>query len=124
MKSLRVLEGEFTIHRLAPDAGIPSAILDRDFAWFGRTDEELSIVCDSRLRLRGDRHESGWSCIKVAGPIDFGETGVLAGVAGVLSAANISIFALSTFDTDYILVKSNRLPDARAALAAAGYTVF
>ena len=64
----------------------------------------------------------GWSCLKIAGPLDFSLTGILADISTVLAEAEISIFAISTFDTDYILVKSEKLPYAKAALLASGYT--
>jgi len=66
--------------------------------------------------------ETGWSCIKVLGPLDFSLTGILADISAVLAKASVSIFAISTFDTDYVLVKSEKLPVARNALQKAGYT--
>ena len=121
--ALRVLARAFTIHRLSPDAPLPPAIVAAPFCWIGRTDEELSIVCDADLQLTHGKRSSGWACFKVVGPLDFGLTGILAGIADVLAAADISIFALSTFDTDYILVKQDRLEEAVAALRAADYDV-
>ena len=67
------------------------------------------------------RCEKGWRAIRFCGSLDFALTGVLARAARVLADAGISIFALSTFETDYILVRSARLDDARRALAEAGY---
>jgi hypothetical protein len=121
--ALRVLACEFTIHRLPPDAPLPPVVVDAPFCWIGRTDDELSIVCDADLHLTHGRHSVGWACLQVVGPLDFGLTGILAGIADVLAAAHISIFALSTFDTDYILVKQDRLDEAVAALRAADYDV-
>lgn len=80
------------------------------------------MVCDSSRALDSERSEPGWACIKVVGPLDFAWTGILAGLTGVLSQAGISVFAISTFDTDYILVKSNALSQAVDALAGHGYT--
>lgn len=119
--ALQVLATPFSIHRLAPDAAIPSAVFGCRWYWIGRTDEETSIVCPSPIGLPGARTEPGWACIRVVGPIDFAVTGLLADIAGVLAADGVSIFALSTFDTDYILVRSDRIADARRSLRAAGY---
>lgn len=120
---LILLDGQFTMHRLNPTEEIPDAVHNGGYFWIGRTDEELSLVCDSEIELDVDRSEPGWSCLKVPGPIGFDESGVLAGLTIALAAAEISIVALSTFDTDYILVKTDRLYDAANALKAAGYTI-
>ncbi len=119
--SLQVLDREFTIHRLAQDEPIPAAVLASRIYWLGKTDEELSIVCDSSLALAGGAKNTGWSGLKVVGPLDFSITGLLAGIAAELASAHISIFAISTFDTDYILVKSACLEKALRVLSEAGY---
>jgi hypothetical protein len=67
--------------------------------------------------------EPGWSGLVVAGPLDFSLTGILSAIAGPLADAGIALFAVSTYDTDYILVKTNRYADAVAALTSAGHTV-
>ena len=67
--------------------------------------------------------EDGWRALRVAEPMDFGLTGVLAGISTVLAQAGISIFAVSTFDTDYILIKAENLGLAQTALEAGGYTI-
>jgi hypothetical protein len=121
--ALEVLSNEFSIYRFKPDEPVPSAVLESTFSWVGRTDEELSIVCKASIELAGGVKNSGWSCIKVVGPIDLSVTGVLAGITTVLASARINIFALSTHDTDYILVKSLHLEKALIALGEAGYEV-
>lgn len=121
--SLTVLSSEFSIHRLDPDESIPVAVLKSGLFWIGRTDHELSIVCRSGVAVPGSRVDAGWSCLKVEGPLDPGLTGVLAGLSAALAAAQVSMLALSTYDTDYLLVKSRDLAKATAALAAAGYNV-
>jgi hypothetical protein len=88
-----------------------------------RTAEELSVVCPSGSAPRGARVEDGWKAFKLEGPIPFAEVGVLSALAGALAGAGLSLFALSTFDTDYILVKEGDLEAARAALERAGGTV-
>jgi uncharacterized protein len=119
---LCVLEGQFSIHRLPPDHEIPKQVFGDQFYSISKTSEEMSVVCSSSASVESERSESGWSCIKVLGPLDFSLTGILADISAILARAEISIFALSTFDTDYILVKSKKLPSARQALQQAGYT--
>ncbi len=116
---LSILPNEYTIHRFAPKSDIPA--LTGKFLSITRTDDELSIVCDVDIPLNSDKSESGWACIKVLGPLDFGLTGILARIASVLAGAEISIFAISTYDTDYILVKKEKLTVAEEVLSQAGY---
>ena len=121
--TLKVLDGEFTIHRFSPMAPSPVEVLDSSFLSITKTEEELSIVCDASIVLDAEESECGWSCIKVLGPLDFALTGILAKLSGVLAEARISIFAISTYDTDYILVKSENLESAVRALSKQGYTI-
>jgi hypothetical protein len=88
-----------------------------------RTPDELSILCPQAWVPAGVRCEAGWRAFKVAGPLDFALVGILAELSGLLARANISLFALSTFDTDYILVKADRLTAATAALRDAGHQI-
>ena len=119
---LSILEGLFTIHRFPPEHEIPDQVYASGFYAACKTEHEVSIVCNSTIHLDSEKHESGWSCIKVTGPLDFSLTGILAGISAVLAEAKISIFAVSTFDTDYILVKSDNLLSAKEALMASGHT--
>ncbi len=118
---LNILKNLFTIHRLPQNHEIPSQVYKSQFYSISKTDDELSIVCNSTTRLNSEKSETGWSCIKVEGPLDFSLTGILAKISTVLAEAEISIFTISTFDTDYILVKSEKLPVAKEALLAYGY---
>ena len=120
---IEVLENEFTIHRFQPSQPLPPAVMESSFYWVGKTDEEFSVVCDSEIDLRGAERNAGWSCLKVVGPIDFSVVGLLAEISATLASAEIGIFALSTFDTDYILVKSEQLEKAKRALGEAGFGV-
>jgi len=121
--ALKVLDNEFSIYRFQPDEPVPPSVLESSFYWVSKTEEELTVVCDSSIELDGGVKNAGWSCFKVRGPIDLSVIGVLAGVSAVLASAQISIFALSTFDTDYILVKSAHLERAKTVLGEAGYDV-
>ena len=116
---LSILPSEYTIHRFAPESDIPA--LTGNFLSITRTEDELSIVCDASISLNSEKSESGWACIKVLGPLDFGLTGILARIASVLAEAEISIFAISTYDTDYILVKREKLVIAKERLSETGY---
>jgi len=113
---LEVLPGLFSVCRLAADAPVPSS-----FFSLTRTAEELSVVCAAGSEPSGGRVESGWSCLRVAGTLDFALTGILASIASPLAREGVSIFALSTFDTDYVLVRE--IEKAREALRSAGFVV-
>lgn len=119
--TLQVLDSPFSIHRLAPGSAVSEAVTTSTFHWIARTDEETSIVCPSSVVVPGAHTETGWSCIKVNGPIDFAVTGLLADLSRVLADAEISVFALSTFDTDYLLVPSRRIDEALVVLRRDGY---
>jgi hypothetical protein len=86
-----------------------------------RTADELSIVCDEAAPPDGPRVERGWRAFKFGGPFPFEATGILASVAAPLAAAGVGIFALSTFDTDYVMVKEAQLDPAVRSLRAAGH---
>lgn len=118
---LKLRDGDFSIHRFGASREIPAQVLDCDFFHVSRTDEAISIVCPSFLVLNSQCCNTGWTCIEVLGPLDFSLTGILAKLSGVLAEAKISIFAISTYDTDFILVKSEKTDPAVAALKAAGY---
>ncbi len=120
---LSILPTRLAVCRLERDAPIPAWSLSGAFYTLSRTPDELSIVCPESVVPIGTRAESGWRALKVAGHLDFTLTGILAGLAGALAQAGISLFAISTFDTDYILVKENDLPQAIRALEQAGHRV-
>ena len=94
------------------------------YTFTGCTEEENSLVCPT---AQAPDHclnrEDGWRCFRVAGQLDFSLIGVLAGIAGCLAAREIPIFVLSTYNTDYILVKEERLTESISALKAAGYEI-
>jgi hypothetical protein len=121
--SLTLMEGTFVIHRLVPGAKIPAGVLSSHFFAVTRTDDELSLVLPNSVKIASDKSDSDWACFKVEGPLAFELVGVLAGISFVLAEAGVSIFALSTFDTDYVLVKREQVGAAREALTSAGYQV-
>lgn len=120
---LTILDGLFTIHRLKPGAGIPKGITSSPFYSISGSDEELSIVAPDSAKVESETSEPGWAALRVAGKIEFTEVGILAELASVLAKAGVSVFAVSTFDTDYLLVKDASLKTARDALTAAGHKV-
>jgi hypothetical protein len=120
---LTILPGRLAVCRLAPEAAAPPWGMGGALWSLTRSGDELSVVCAEELVPEGVRREGGWRALAVAGPLDFALTGVLSAIAAPLAAAGVSIFALSTFDTDYVLVKEERLEAAVAALRAAGMGV-
>ena len=116
-----MLSETFTIHKLSPDLSIPEEILKSNYYSVTKTDNELSVVCSELIEVKSLQSSKGWKCIKVKGPLDFNLTGIFAGISDILAQANISIFAISTFDTDYIVVRSNDLSSARNKLRKADY---
>jgi hypothetical protein len=122
MLTLSVLPETLAICRLDRDAAIPAWAMG-EFVSITRTTDELSIVCDERAVPSGVKADRGWRALKIAGPLDLALTGVLASIAVPLAEAKINIFAISTFDTDYVLVKAERLDQAVGALRSAGHRV-
>lgn len=122
-RSLTVLRDTFAVCRLAPAAPLPPWVGSGDFLSITRTPEELSLVCPERDVPADIQSTRGWACLKVEGPLDFSLTGVLATLAGTLAEAGVPLFAISTYDTDYLLVRENDLARAEAALTAAGHRV-
>jgi hypothetical protein len=120
--SLRFLAGTFVVAKLDPSAPIP-VNLSGELVSVTRTADELSIVCSEDTDFPAAHRDPGWRCIKLDGVWDFGETGVLASVAGPLADAGISILAIATFNTDYVLVKTENVERAVTALQAAGHQV-
>ena len=116
-----MLSETFTIHKLSPDASIPEGTLKNNFYSVSKTENELSLVCSEVVEVQSLQSSNGWKCIKVKGPLDLNLTGILAGISDILTRGNISIFAISTFDTDYILVKTQNLSLALTKLRLAGY---
>ena len=121
--NLRVLEKTYSIHRLAAKSDIPSQVYNSGFFCICKTDNELSIVCESDIKINAEQSVTPWSSFEVVGPLDFSLTGILADLSEVFANANISIFAVSTFDTDYILVRTENLGTAIHELQQSGYRV-
>ena len=120
---LQELDGSYSILQYLPRTKCPEWVLESEFYSVSSTPDELSVVCESRvIKGKNPKVEAGWKCFRVLGSLDFSLTGVLAGIAKPLAEAEVSIFAVSTFETDYVLVKEDVFERARAALAGAGFT--
>ena len=118
---LKILSWPLTVCKLA---GTEQVNLADDFYFIGRTDEELSLVCRTEHTPSGTlEREDGWRGFRIEGTLDFSLIGILSKLSTILAENGIGIFAVSTYNTDYILVKEENLPRAMDALSAAGYEI-
>ncbi len=103
---------------------IPNEIYGGELCFIGKTDEELSVVCETKL-VPGDAEQcdSGWRAFRIQGVLDFSLTGILAPIAAILAENKIGIFAVSTYNTDYLLIKQESFQKALGILANNGYEV-
>lgn len=121
--NLQLLEDSYAVCRMEPDRQLTLPGPSSSIYSVTRTLDELSVVCAAQLAPADAEIEDGWSAMVVEGPLDFSLTGILASIADPLAAAEISIFAVSTYDTDYVLLKSDQCEAAVRMLEAAGHTV-
>ena len=118
---LKVLPYDLTVCKLKKMEDID---LNAEFFFIGRTDEELSLVCRTEdVPKNAAPREDGWKGFRIQGVLDFSLIGILSKISGILAANKIGIFAVSTFNTDYILVKEENFEKALEALAAEGYKI-
>ena len=121
MMRIEVLEPEFTVCRVTDYSGVD---LEGDFVFTGSTDVERSLVCPTTAVPDNTvSREDGWRAFRIVGQLDFSLVGVLSSVTSALAAEGIPVFAVSTFDTDYVLVRSRDLSDAADALRGSGFDV-
>ncbi len=119
--TLKVLEHDLTVCKIADLSGVD---ISAGFYFLSKTDEEISLVCvTSDTPENTICREDGWRGFRIEGVLDFSMTGVLSKLSGILADEKIGIFAVSTYNTDYILVKKERFDAALLALGQAGYTV-
>ncbi len=121
--TLHVLEERFAVCRLAPSDPVPLWAWSGAFASVTRTPAELSIVCLASAVPDGVARSDGWRALQVQGPLDFSLVGILAALSAVLAHVEVSLFAVSTYDTDYLLVREGELGKAVAALRGAGHEI-
>ena len=121
---LHVLPGRFAACRLPSADPVPAWVPEAgSLVAVARSPDELSIICDDGAVPTGVRAERGFRALVVRGPLPFDAVGILAGISSPLAAAGIPLLAISTFDTDYVLVREERLVDATQALRAEGHVV-
>ncbi|MCL1795724.1 MAG: ACT domain-containing protein [Clostridia bacterium] len=120
MIKLHVLDSAFAVCKLA-------SLVDADLnapCFLSITEDEVSLVCEeSRVPAGALRVERRFRCLKIEGPLDFGMVGIIAGISTILTEHGVSIFVVSTYDTDYVLVKEDAMERAVAALSEQGYAI-
>jgi len=121
--ALSILPGRFAVCRLAAHSPIPDWACAGHLFSITRTPDELSIVCSEDHLPSQTKCEKGWRCLKVEGPLALSLAGILASLSAPLADAGISIFAVSTFDTDYLLIKANDLQKTIRVLRQAGHHI-
>jgi uncharacterized protein len=121
--SLIILHDLFAVCKLRADESIPSWALCNSFCSLTRTPDELSIVCPQELVPEGVEAVRQWKCLRVEGKLDFGSVGILSSLTSSLAGVGISMFAISTYDTDYLFVRESDLARGVAALLKAGHNV-
>jgi len=121
--TLELVAGSYAVCRLGAAEPLPAWAGGGPFVSITRTDAELSVVCPQEAVAAGVLAEPGWRCLRVAGPLGFGMTGVLASLSGPLASSGVSIFVVSTYETDYLMVQERVLERAVDALTRAGNRV-
>ena len=118
---LKRIEDKLTVCKVAE---ITDVDLDADLFFIGKTDEELSLVCRTEDTPENTvERDDGWRGFRIQGTLDFSLIGILSKLSGILAEQKIGIFAVSTYNTDYILVKEENYERALTILAAEGYTI-
>ena len=109
---LKILDNKLKVVKLEPNETVPEIIYKQEFYSIAKTDEELSIVVNEDVNILSNVVEYNWKAIKIVGTLDFALIGILSKISTILAQAEISIYALSTYNTDYILVKADKLEKA------------
>lgn len=118
---LQIIPHDFSICQLRK---LPGALPDAPYYFLSKTDEEISLVCPTgSVPADALRQDDGWRAFRIQGVLDFSLIGILAQIAKVLADSKIGIFAMSTYNTDYILTKAENFPNALLSLRAAGYPI-
>ncbi|MCA9070410.1 MAG: ACT domain-containing protein [Planctomycetaceae bacterium] len=120
--ALELLSETFAICRLPPNSSVPDWAKG-DFVSSTQTQNELSIVCSQESVPDDVQTERDWRCLRIVGKLDFSLVGVIASLTGILAEAGISVFVISTYDTDYFLVREKNLVETVEVLENAGYSV-
>ena len=121
---LQKLPYELTVCKLGSEKDFQQVLLNSDFYFIGKTDEEFSLVCRTEdVPQNTTERDDGWRGFRIQGMLDFSLIGILSKISGILTENKIGIFAVSTFNTDYILVKKENFDRAIEALAKADYII-
>jgi hypothetical protein len=121
--TLIILRETLAICRMDKEAPVPNWAFQGGLSSITRTKDELSIVCPQINIPKGIICNQGWSCLKVKGPLDLSSTGIISSIAKTLGKEGISLFSISTYDTDYVMVKEKDLEKAIFALTEAGQQI-
>jgi hypothetical protein len=121
---ISVLKDDFAICRLNAFDGIPDWALQNPLSSVTRTSEELSIVCPTNVIPENLPCEQNWKCLKIHGPLDISEVGIISKLTSALAAEEISVFVLSTYDTDHIFVKTMNIEKTVKVLTDDGHQIF
>ena len=122
-RSLKILPERMAVCRFEPTAPLPEWMGEVGFYSLTRTEAELTLVCPETRLEPGTTSETGWRCFKVQGLLDFSEIGIIFSLTRPLAENGVSVFVISTFDTDYFMVKEKDLAKAIDALTAEGHEV-
>lgn len=109
---LKILNNKLKVVKLKSNETVPEIVYKQEFYSITKTDDELSIVLDESIEIQSDIVEDNWRAIKIVGTLDFALIGILSKISTILAQSKISIFAISTYNTDYILVKADKLEKA------------
>ena len=121
--SLKILPERMAVCRFEPTSELPDWINRPGFYSITRTEEELTLVCRETSVPQGAKCERGWRCFRVQGVLDFCEIGIMFSITQPLAKSGVSLFVISTYDTDYFLVKEKDLPNAIVALTDYGHQI-
>ena len=121
--TMKLLKESLAVCRLEINEKIPDFATEGEFFSITKTEDELSIVCSSKAVPEEVKCEKDWRALKVEGPLDFSLIGILSSISSILAKNKISIFAISTYDTDYILVKENDIYKAISSLEEENYEI-
>ncbi|HCU98433.1 MAG TPA: ACT domain-containing protein [Chloroflexi bacterium] len=120
--TLTILPQSYKISRLSPNQQIPFHLLDHSLMSITRSKNEISIICKSSIPIISEKSSSNWACIEIEGPLDLSLIGVLSKILNIIANEQVSILTTSTYNTDYIFVKSKELPKVKLSLLESGYT--
>ena len=121
--NLASLQDVYAVCQLRSQKSVPDWVFQGDFYSITRTPEELSIICPQEYVPEDITCQPGWRVLKVEGPFNFNEIGVLASLTGPLAAAQLSLLTISTYDTDYLFIQGENFEQAVKVLSAAGHQI-